>query len=111
MSSASQSHLTSVGYDMIVATTQKALNATMLLYMSETNEIKPTVKYYVWRKVDDPKTHKKVLKLVEVQRDELDKATTGVDPWAISADADPESDVNLQRLRFAQFALAFVSYI
>ena len=109
MSFAQQSNLTSVGYDLVVATTQKALNATMLQYLAETDKITATTGYYVYRKVENPKTHKKELTVVEISLDELLQITPGVDPFEISADADPDSDVNLQRLRFASFACAFVS--
>lgn len=105
-----QSHLTAVGYDLVVATTQKALNATMLQYLNNHAEkAVTTTKYWVWRKQVDPATNKKHEVLTEVKLEELLSLTAATNPFDISADADPDSDVGLQRLRFAQFALAMVS--
>lgn len=107
-SSALSSNLSQIGYDMVVATTQKSINATMLQYLDGSDKIEPTVKCYAWKKVVDPTTKKKSEVLTEITLADLANAAPGVDPFAIADDADPDSDVFLQRLRFANFALAYV---
>lgn len=104
--SAKKSNLTPLGYDMVVATTQGALNATMLEYLNNREQVEGVTSCFVWRKfvVDG----KKVSKLVTMTLAEVVAGTPGADPFQISNDADPDSDVNLQRLRFFGFAAAYV---
>ncbi|WPH01286.1 Hypothetical protein R9X50_00412400 [Acrodontium crateriforme] len=101
--SAQNSHLTPLGYDMVVATTQGALNATMLTYLSETDS-PYTSMCWIWKK----NAQTKKMESVQITLEELDKLTPGVNPFDIGPDADPDSDVGLQRLRFAGFQCAYM---
>ncbi|CAK4033846.1 Hypothetical predicted protein [Lecanosticta acicola] len=111
MASALNSHLTPLGYDIVVATTQGALNATMLEYISESEDLpdaakqqRGVAKCWIYKK----NTTTKKLESVPIELKDLIALTPGINPFEIDANADPDSDVGLQRLRFAGFHCAYM---
>ena len=105
MSSAQKSNLGNYGYDLVVATTQGALNSTMLEYLFESKQIEGTTKCYIW--VPDANGNPII---AERSFEELLSMTpNGVDPFKISATAKAWTDAGVQALVNIGFAAAYVS--
>lgn len=101
--SAKQSNLSApkFGYDLVVATTQDSINATMKQFLSA-YEGKELIACYVYDKAA------KTVKLIEYET--LKQMIGGIDPFEIPANEDPESD-RLSKLFHLKFKFGFKAKI
>lgn len=97
--SASKSFLSDpkYGYDVVVATTQASINATMKQFLSKLKEPVATV-CYVADATGSPAL---------IDYDALVAAAHGSDPFKVPAGADPSSNKDLMNLRGARFKGGF----
>ena len=98
MAQSMPSHLSDprYGYDYVVATTQRSINATMKQFLSSITEPEVTV-CYVADGLGRPSP---------VDYDELKKRAT-VDPFTIPDGTDPATNPDLQKLLKVRFMMAF----
>jgi hypothetical protein len=93
------------GFDLVVATTQGALNTTILNYLDKTEQKTQQV-FYISR--DDPKDPSKE-EIVAISELEFKEKNKDIDVFSISAEADPAKDEKLLALREIGFSYAIVS--
>jgi hypothetical protein len=87
------------GYDFVVATTQKSINATMKTYLKKLNSPVVVVCYVA----DEKGEGNPVL----IDHAELVTRANGTDPFSIPANADPRKDPGVRNLLEAQFMMGF----
>jgi hypothetical protein len=85
------------GYDFVVATTQKSINATMTLYLKKLNSPVVVVCY-----IADSEGN-----AAQIDHAELVKRANGTDPFSVPADADARSDPQVRNLLEAKFMMGF----
>jgi hypothetical protein len=97
--SASQSNLHSspYGYDIVVATTQASINATMEEFLAALTQPVVTC-VYVADTAGNP---------APIAYDDLLKAANGSDPFKLSADTDPSTSSDIKNLVAARFMMGF----
>ncbi|MDO8188903.1 hypothetical protein Q5424_21165 [Conexibacter sp. JD483] len=91
-----ESNLVPYGHDIVVATTQASINATMQQYLAGIREPE-TIGCYIADDRGEP---------VPIALADL-VAQAGVDPFSVSDDADPATDRGLQALIGARFMMGF----
>jgi hypothetical protein len=99
MMSSKQSYLSDshYGYDVVVATTQASINATMKLFLSKLKE--PVARVcFIANKDGNPTL---------IDYDNLKQAAQGTDPFAVQPGADPNTNKDLQNLIKARFMAGF----
>lgn len=97
--SAKQSHLSlpELGYDLVVASTQKSLNAALKRYLDSLNGA-PVTACYVYDDNNEP---------ISIPYELLKTKAKGSDPFTIAEDADPKTNQDLLNLAEAGFAGGF----
>lgn len=89
------------GYPLVVATTQRSINATMKAYLAALTQ--PLVEIcYVADELGNPQP---------ISLAELMQRSGGVDPFTVPAGTNPDSDPSLLALRAARFMVGFKAQI